>query len=173
MSIKTDMTCAILPFRRAAQMNKTEELRQEAADSGAEVIDWRFQSDRIKGLYCDGVIAMSDNIGTSAERSCILAEELGHHLTAVGDILDQSVAGNRKQEMRGRIWAYNRLIGLTGIIKAYKAGCRNRYEVADLLQVSEDTLQEALDYYHEKYGLCAQVDNYTIYFEPLGVIELI
>lgn len=116
---------------------------------------------------------MSNNIETSAERACILAEELGHHFTAVGDILDQSDASNRKQELRGRIWAYNRLIGLTGIIRAYKAGCRNRYEVAELLQVSEDTLQEALDHYREKYGLCTQIDNYVVYFEPLGVVELI
>lgn len=173
MSIKTDRSCAILPFRRMAQMNITEELRQQAMDSGAEVIDWKFHSDRIKGLYCDGVIAMSDSIGTSAEKSCILAEELGHHLTAVGDIIDQSDSGKRKQELRGRIWAYNRLIGLTGIIRAYKAGCRNRYEVAELLQVSEGTLQEALDYYREKYGLYTQVDNYIIYFEPLGVMELV
>lgn len=173
MSIKTDRSCAILPFRRNTRMNMAEELRQQAADSGAEVIDWKFQTDRIKGLYCEGVIALSNNIDTDAERACIIAEELGHHLTAVGDILDQSDAGNRKQEMRGRIWAYNRLIGLTGIIRAYKAGCRNRYEVADLLQVSEDTLQEALDYYREKYGLCTQIDNYVVYFEPLGVVELI
>lgn len=154
-------------------MTKEEELRQQAADSGAEVIDWNFESDRIKGLYCDGVIAVNRRIGTTAEQAAVIAEELGHHLTASGDILDQSDTVNRKQELRGRIWAYNRLIGLTGLIKAYLAGCRNRYEVAELLQVSEDTLQAAVDYYHEKYGLCTQVDNYTIYFEPLGVMELV
>lgn len=173
MSVLMDRPCTILPCRRTAQMNLTEELRQQAADNGAEVIDWKFQTDRIKGLYCNGVIAVSKNIDTSAERTCVLAEELGHHLTASGDILDQKDTSNRKQELKGRIWAYNRLIGLTGIIKAYRAGCRNRYEIAQNLEVTEDMLQDAVDYYHEKYGLCAQVDNYTIYFEPLGVMELI
>ena len=173
MSVLMDRPCTILPCRRTAQMNLTEELRQQAADNGAEVIDWKFQTDRIKGLYCDGVIAVSKDIDTSAERTCVLAEELGHHLTASGDILDQKDTSNRKQELMGRIWAYNRLIGLTGIIKAYKSGCRNRYEIAQTLEVTEDMLQDAIDYYHEKYGICAQVDNYTIYFEPLGVMELI
>ena len=173
MSVLMDRPCIILPCRRTAQMNLTEELRQQAADNGAEVIDWKFQTDRIKGLYCNGVIAVSKDIDTSAERSCVLAEELGHHMTACGSILDQKDISNRKQELKGRIWAYNRLIGLTGIIKAYRAGCRNRYEIAQNLEVTEDMLQDAVDYYHEKYGLCVQVDNYAIYFEPLGVMELI
>lgn len=154
-------------------MTRKEELRQQAADSGAEVIDWRFKSDKIKGLYCDGVIALSKDIETSAEEASILAEELGHHLTASGDILDQKDTSNRKQEQKGRIWAYNRLIGLTGIVRAYKAGCRNRYEMAELLEVPEDTLQNAIDYYHSRYGLFTQLDNYVIYFEPLGVVEVI
>ena len=153
-------------------MNLTEELTEEAYRYGAETIDWTFTTDKIKGLYCDGVIAISDKL-RSAERSAILAEELGHHLTAVGNILDQSIANNRKQELRGRIWAYNRLIGMEGILRAYKAGCRNRYETAEFLDVPESTLQEAVDYYHARYGLFFKLDNYVIYFEPLGVMEII
>ena len=153
-------------------MNTTEELTEEAYSHGAETIDWHFTSRRIKGLYYNGVIAISDRLNGS-EKAAVLAEELGHHLTAVGNILDQSVAPNRKQELRGRIWAYNRLIGLTGILKAYKAGCRNRYEMAECLDVPEETLQEALDYYRSRYGICTQIDNYVIYFEPLGVMEMI
>ena len=154
-------------------MNITEELTEEACSHGAETIDYPFNSDRIKGLYYDGVIAVSDKLRGS-EKAAIIAEELGHHLTAAGNILDQSVPANRKQELRGRIWAYNRLIGLTGILRAYKMGCRNRYEVAECLDVPEDTLQEALNYYHARYGVYTQVDNYVIYFEPaLGVMELL
>ena len=153
-------------------MNTTEELTEEAYSLGAETIDWTFNTDRIKGLYCDGVIAVSDKL-TETEKAAVLAEEIGHHLTAVGNILDQSNTWNRKQELRGRIWAYNRLIGLEGILRAYKAGCQNRYEMAELLEIPEETLQDALDYYHSRYGLYTQIGNYVICFEPLGVIELI
>ena len=152
-------------------MNKSEELRQQAADCGVEVVDWKFTADRIKGLYCDGVIALSDSIETDAEKACILAEELGHHLTASGDILDQKNTGNRKQEQKGRAWAYDRLIGLSGIIRAYESGCRNRYEASDFLGVSEEMFQCAIDFYRQKYGLCVISGQYVIYFEPLGVIE--
>ena len=154
-------------------MNRTDQIRLEAYSLGVDVVDWDFKDTRIKGLYCDGTIALSSKL-TNKEQAAVLAEELGHHLTAAGDILDQSVTANRKQELRGRIWAYNRLIGLTGIIRAYKIGCRNRYEVAECLDVPEETLQEALNYYRARYGVCTQVDNYVIYFEPaLGVMELI
>ena len=159
------------PHGRRYAMNTTEKLTEEVYSHGAEAIDWRFTSDRIKGLYCDGVIAISDKLN-GTEKAAVLAEELGHHLTAAGCILDQSVTTNRKQELRGRIWAYNRLIGLTGILKAYRAGCRNCYEMAECLDVPEDFLRDAINYYRGRYGLFAHIDNYVIYFEPLGVFEM-
>ena len=85
-------------------MTKKEELIQEATDCGAEVVNHRFNSERIKGLYSDGMITISDRLETSAQQNSILGEELGHHLTSYGNILDQSDVMNRKQELRaGRI----------------------------------------------------------------------
>lgn len=131
-------------------------------------------STRFKGLYCDGTVALSKDIQTEKERRCILAEELGHHYTTYGDILDQTKVSNRKQELRARLWAYDKLIGLSGILQGFKAGCRNRYELAKFLDVTEEFLQEALDCYREKYGEHTKVDGYTIMFEPsLAVIEKI
>ena len=154
-------------------MNNEEMIRQEAVDDGAEVIDWKFMNDSIKGLYCDGVIAVGSSMPTSAERACILAEELGHHKTAAGNILDQRSTRNRKQELAGRIWAYDRLIGLAGILRAFRAGCRNRYEMAEYLGVTEEMLADAMVYYRRKYGTCARYGKYMIYLDPLGVMEMI
>lgn len=147
-------------------------LLDQAESSGLSVQEkpLQYNDGRIRGNR----ILIRSTIETRCQKAAVLCEEIGHYETAVGNILDQSVTANRKQELRGRIWAYNRLIGLTGIIRAYKMGCRNRYEVAEGLDVPEDTLQEALNYYHARYGVCTQVDNYVIYFEPvLGVMELI
>lgn len=111
---------------------------------------------------------------TEAEKTCVLAEELGHHYTAVGDILDQSSAENRKQEMRGRIVAYNKLVGLRGIVDAYLHHCQNLSEAAEYLGVTEEFLSDSITYYKNKYGVFATVDNYTVVFEPtIAVIELI
>lgn len=111
---------------------------------------------------------------TEAEKTCVLAEELGHHYTAVGDILDQSTVENRKQEMRGRILAYNKLVGLRGIVDAYLHHCQNLSDTAEYLEVTEEFLVNSITYYKTKYGIYTQIDNYIVIFEPtIAVIELI
>lgn len=110
----------------------------------------------------------------TTQKGCVLAEELGHYHTTVGNILDQSKVENRKQEQRARAWAYNKMIGLVGIVKAYEHKCYSLHETAEFLNVTEEFLKEALKYYRNKYGDCTTIDNYIIYFEPyLGVGKLI
>lgn len=155
-------------------MNNLELLEKEAHDNKVDVINYCFESERIKGLYCDKTIALNIKLSTQSEKSCILAEELGHYHTTVGDIVQQSSDADHKQEHRARVWAYNRLIGLQGIINSYKRGCSSLHDTADYLGVTEEFLSKALRYYTSKYGLFTVVDNYIIYFEPsLGVFELI
>ena len=154
-------------------MTRYEELASSQDALDVTIHDISFHSNKIKGLYCDGFVAINSHIDTDIEKACILAEELGHHHTSYGDILDQSSSWNRKQEHLARLWAYNRLIGLYGIIDGYSAGCRNRFEMAEYLGVTESFLQEALDYYSGKYGEYTVVDNYVIYFQPaLSVLEI-
>lgn len=129
---------------------------------------------RFKGLYCDRTVALNKDLRTDNERCCVLAEELGHYYTASGNILDQSKVENRKQERAGRLWAYDKLVGLSGIIQGHRAQCRNRHELAECLGVTEEFLQEALDCYRQKYGIMVEIDGYIIMFEPaLAVIEKI
>lgn len=118
-------------------------------------------------------IAIRTNL-TDIEKACILAEELGHHYTTVGNILDQSDTRNRKQELRARMIAYDKMIGLIGIVKAYQHRCQSFVDMAEYLEVTEEFLKEALEQYRRKYGLRAELDNYVIIFEPrLAVIEKI
>ena len=155
-------------------MTEYEKLLDNAKKDNVTVIeDYDFSGTRIDGLYCDGSIALSKDL-TETEKKCVLAEELGHHYTAVGDILDLSSAANRKQEMRGRILAYNRLVGLRGIIDAYNHHCQGTAEAAEYLGVTEEFLNDSLTYYKNKYGVYTTVDNYAIIFEPtIAVLELI
>lgn len=127
----------------------------------------------LKGLYISGNVAIDKSLNNT-EKACVLAEELGHHYTTTGNILDMTDVRNCKQELRARLWAYDRMIGLVGIISAYKAHCTNIFEMAEYLEVSEAFLIEALETYKSKYGKCTKIDNYVIYFEPcLSVFELI
>ncbi len=147
-------------------MNIYEEMQDRAYNSGIDVVEYSFRNKSIKGLYCDGTAAISNDIDTNAERACILAEELGHHYTSVGNILDQTDEQNRKQEFRARMWAYNDRIQLNQFVDAYKYGCRNTYEIAEYLEVTEEFLNDALNAYKDKYGVYTIVDNYAIYFIP-------
>jgi Domain of unknown function (DUF955). len=129
----------------------------------------RAHAGRIKGNR----IAIKADM-TTTEKACVLAEELGHYYTTVGNILDQSDYQNQKQELRARLIAYNKMIGLLGIIKAYQKRCQTFAEMADYLNVPESFLKETLERYRTKYGCKVEVDNYVILFEPqLAVIEKI
>lgn len=156
-------------------MNTYEKLLETAESNNITVLEKYDLSDtRIRGLYCDGTIALDKDIESNVEKGCILAEELGHYYTSSGNILNLTSATNRKQEYKARLWAYNEQIGLHGILSSYKAGCQNTHEMAEHLDVTEDFLLEALSCYQKKYGICTEVDNYVIYFEPaLAVLELI
>lgn len=150
-----------------------EELQDHAYMDGIDVVERPFKSNNIKGLYCNGVVAVNKDIETQKEKSCVLAEEIGHDRTSSGDILDQTDIMNRKQEYRARFYGYNLKIGLTGLIRAYEAGCRNLYEMAEFLDATEEYLREAIQCYRSKYGICVAVDNYIIYFEPFAVMKFV
>ncbi len=126
----------------------------------------------IKGLYSNNVIWLNKILlNTSAEKASVLAEELGHHHTTVGDITDQSKLSNRKQELRARIWAYEKAVPLYKIVQAHQQNIRNRFEFAEYLEVTESFLDAALIRYQDKYGLAVDYGNHTIYFDPLKVID--
>ena len=125
-------------------MNAYERLQEEACEDGIEVVDYTFESDRIKGLYCDGVVAIKKDMD-STQKACTLAEEMGHHHTSVGNIIDMESAQNRKQERQARLWAYNKQIGLIGLVRAFEHGCQNRFEIAEYLEVTEEFLEECIE----------------------------
>ncbi len=107
------------------------------------------------------------------QKACVLAEELGHYHTTTGNILDQSDVSNQKQEHTARLWAYNKMITLERLVAAKEAGCRNRYEIAEHLNVTEEFLQDAIYCYQAKYGKGLQKDDYLILFEPFNIYKLV
>ena len=154
-------------------MTKYEELLEIASQENVKVYEkYDLSGTRLKGLYCDGVIALDKDIETQTERACVLAEELGHHYTTVGDITDLTSMNNQKQELKARLTAYNDRIGLRGIIDAYKARRTSPEEMAEFLDVTPEFLQDALECYRTKYAPYVAIDNYVVFFEPcLAVLE--
>lgn len=127
-----------------------ETLLNEAHKERVEIV-YLPLAGNIKGLYHDNVIAVNSTLPTTAEKNCILAEELGHYHTSVGDILDQSILMNRKQEQRARRWGYERLVPLDRLTAAYRSGIRTCHEMADHFDVTEPFLISVLQYYMARY----------------------
>lgn len=147
-------------------MNKLEKLEQDAFEDNVKVHDYYLGEESLRGIYVNGNVAINTSVNNSIEKACVLAEELGHHHTSVGNILDMDLTGNRKQERQARLWAYNKLIGLTGIVEAFEHGCQSRYEMAEYLDVTEEFLEECVACYRNKYGVGTTLDNYYIMFIP-------
>ena len=148
-----------------------EELLQEAYDNNLIVKEKPLKG--YEGRIKKNKIAIKKDM-TLTEKSCALSEELGHYFTNTGNVIDLSDTRNIKQELQARFWAYNKQIGLIGIVQAYENRCQSRKEIAEYLNVTEKFLSEALTCYKSKYGVSVKIDNYIIRFIPnLQVTKLL
>lgn len=129
----------------------------------------------INGLYIETatnkLILLDKTIRSSIEKTCILAEEIGHYYTAVGNFTDQTKLENRKKERLGRAWGYEYLIPLHLIVEIGQAGIQGRHAIAEYLDVTEQFLQDSIEHYQRKFGLYTTHENYIIYFEPLSITK--
>lgn len=135
------------------------------------VFDIPLPRERLKGLWCEGDIYMNVSIETEAEYSCVLAEELGHYYTSDGNSLDYRQIKSQREEIRARRWAFEKILPVCDFIKAFEYGCRNKFETADFLNIAEKFLEESVEYYKVKYGICTCIGNYVLYFDPLEVMK--
>lgn len=92
----------------------------------------------VKGLYKNGRTWIDINL-TTTEKKCVLAEELGHHFTTVGNILDLRYVNNAKQERIAREWGARKLICFKKFKRATSV-YKNLHDVAEELNVTEDTV---------------------------------
>ncbi|MDM0928247.1 ImmA/IrrE family metallo-endopeptidase [Clostridium perfringens] len=153
-------------------MTKYERLMYEAECHGAKVIEIDLDTDKPCGKCVDNIIVINSNINTK-EKTCILAEELGHYIKNLGDITNQTEICNKKQELVARRWGFDKAVGLVGLINAFENNCRTAFEIADFLGVTKEYFDEAIDYYRAKYGVMYKIDNYIIYFIPsLGICKM-
>ena len=101
---------------------------------------------RNDGLYADGFVWINGRL-TSAAKVCILAEEIGHHMTSVGDILDQEDIDSYKQEHAARVWAYKKLLPIENIYCAAMQGYAEPWQMAEEFDLDEEFVRAALKYY--------------------------
>lgn len=98
---------------------------------------------KCKGLYYyDGEtgLALIENKLNSVDKKCILAEEIGHHYTSYGNILNMKYASSRKQEHKARVWGAKKLISQSDFLEAIRLyDCAS--DQANALEVNMETLE--------------------------------
>lgn len=138
-----------------------EDLLKECADEGLIIKEKPLTSSA--GRIYNNKIAIRHNM-SNVDKTCTLAEELGHYYTTTGDIIDQTDIMSRKQEHRARMWAYEKLLPLQFFIFAFKHGCRSIHETAEFLEVSEEFLIDCINAYYSKYGSFIEYGEYLFMF---------
>lgn len=130
-----------------------------------------LSSINLKGLCFDDFILLDASIETAAERTCILAEEIGHYYMTTSNILDQTVLHNEKEELKARRWAADKLIDPIRFVEAFKIGVRNRWELSEFLGLTEEFIEESLLHLKALYGDVIAIDEYRIHFDPLWIYK--
>ncbi len=119
------------------------------------------------GYYCDGTAFISSN-SINTVKYGVLAEEIGHHETSFGIIINNSLI-SLKQERIARARGYSYTASPDKIVKALLNYCATSQELAEYLGVPDEYLHSAIEYYKQKYGAFYKCKDYILYFEPLSV----
>lgn len=83
------------------------------------------------------------------EEKELLAEELGHYYCNAFYNSNSDFSTISKKEYRANKWKCTILVSVNDFIDAFNKGLKNIYEIAEYLNLSEDTVAFAYNYYKE------------------------
>lgn len=147
-----------------------DKLIDEALKNGLTVEEEKLPG-KVKGLLLVDKIYLDTSL-TKAEKIVALREEIEHHKYTVGNIIDIRDIRNKKQELLARWATYEKLLTYDMIIKAIESGVANIYEFAEFVELPEDFVIEAINYYRQRY-VAVELGQYFIDFEgQLRVVKL-
>lgn len=89
----------------------------------------------------------------------------------MGIIIDESIIDNAKQENLARRLTYERLLPLESIIRCYYDGLVYYHEVAEYLNIPEELLIDAVNYYKSTRGILFQYHNYLLVFGNTIIVK--
>lgn len=123
------------------------DLLSECYDNHISVIERELED--FNGAFINyestNIIALNSNLD-SCEKNCVLCEELGHfYKCATYNINCEDVSYIRKMEHKAKKYAINRLVPLDRLKKL--SINHNRYEIAQILDVTDEFLEMAVHYY--------------------------
>lgn len=149
-------------------MNKFEELLDEYDDKVSITFDKNMPK-KLAGLYSSvrGILLNADL--TQNKYHSVLAEEIGHYETTVGDIIDLTNIQNKKLEIIARRWGYKKIVTLDDLIECYEKYITTVEEICAHLEIVPEFLEECLVHYRQQYGQDIFYKDYLIILDPLDI----
>ncbi|HZJ76606.1 MAG TPA: ImmA/IrrE family metallo-endopeptidase [Oscillospiraceae bacterium] len=137
------------------------EMLFDLAEKENIIVEYVDFSPTIQGIYykadgCLPIIGINESIVSDKKLfTCVLAEELGHHFTSIGDSSAEcySLADRinlNKIELVALKWATEYLLPLDEIIDAVKKGIENMEKLSDFLGVTDGFLLERFKFIAKK-----------------------
>jgi len=130
--------------------NMPVSLLRLAEHEGIKIEYWDFKPP-LEAIYWSypglpPVIGISNTITSRAHFRCVLAEELGHHFMTVGETIPKTFCRYRdrleisKAEYQALKWAALHLIPLDKLQRAIRLNIKQRWELADYFDVTEEMI---------------------------------
>lgn len=131
------------------ELNKLYDI---AKKENIKIYNWNIED--ADGIYLNydkiNVIALNyDNFGTYIDEKCTLAEELGHYYYQATYSLNTSKLEVKRQEYRAKKWQFKTLVPVQKLKELFEKGYKYTYEIAEELEVTEELVKMAYEYYRE------------------------
>lgn len=137
-----------------------DQLYQYAEEHNVDV-DWCLLSmaESLSILLDDGTCAIAldpTKFSSSADATWKLSHELGHCMTGSFYSRYAPLDERGRNEAKANRWAIKTLLPFEEMRAAMEAGYTERWELAEYFEVTEDMIQQAVDYYTGPCGLSFQ-----------------
>jgi len=150
-------------------MTALEKLHQEAYDKGIDVVYYHI-GEAVKAMYYSrgdikGIALDRGAIGSAAEERVVLAEEMVHEerklLYELGEDcnLPVRIAERDRMEYKARKETIKKLLPVWKIKDCISRHITELWEMAEYLEVSEDFLKKAIEYYISKGELIPYITD--------------
>ncbi|WP_270501143.1 ImmA/IrrE family metallo-endopeptidase [Clostridium butyricum] len=149
-------------------MTRYENLICYAENIGAKVIERDFDFNDKLGWCIDNRIYINSRM-TENEKYEVLSEEIGHFKTTFGNITNLDDVRNLKQEIKARDISIQQICSIDNIISCIKKGARDKYEIAEMLCVSNELFGYSIKYHARKSPVIFK-DNIMLYFNENALI---
>ncbi|WP_088815676.1 MULTISPECIES: hypothetical protein [Listeria] len=128
-----------------------------------------YENTGLLGAYRNGHVLLDKHQQTNSKK-VVVYEEFMHHEATTGIILDENRIENKKQENYTRQLTYKHFLGWETIIYCWNMGFTYYHEVAEFLNITEEFIIEAIEFYKSKYGTMYKHKDYYIFLG--SVIEI-